>query len=53
MLTHYNVVNDGRWIGNNMEFTHNDRLCIPVPLFHCFGCVLALWRPSRTARRSF
>ncbi len=42
MLTHYNVVNDGRWIGNNMEFTHNDRLCIPVPLFHCFGCVLGV-----------
>lgn len=42
MLTHYNVVNNGRWIGNNMDFSHNDRLCIPVPLFHCFGCVLGV-----------
>ncbi len=42
MLTHYNVVNNGRWIGNNMELTHKDRLCIPVPLFHCFGCVLGV-----------
>ncbi len=42
MLTHYNVSNNGRWIGNNMDFTEKDRLCIPVPLFHCFGCVLGV-----------
>ena len=42
MLTHYNVVNDGKAIGDCMKFTHNDRLCIPVPLFHCFGCVLGV-----------
>lgn len=42
MLTHYNVVNDGKAIGDCMNFTHNDRLCIPVPLFHCFGCVLGV-----------
>lgn len=42
MLTHYNLVNNGMAIGDCMKFTHNDRLCIPVPLFHCFGCVLGV-----------
>lgn len=40
MLTHYNVANNGFWIGENQKLTSKDRLCIPVPLFHCFGCVL-------------
>ncbi|MBM7691370.1 fatty-acyl-CoA synthase [Peribacillus deserti] len=40
MLTHSNVVNNGFNIANCMKLTHNDRLCIPVPFFHCFGCVL-------------
>jgi len=42
MLTHYNIVNDGLLIGERMRFTENDRLCIPVPFFHCFGLVLAV-----------
>ena len=42
MLTHYNVVNNGKTIGDGMAFTPEDRLCIPVPFFHCFGCVLAI-----------
>ena len=42
MLTHYNVVNNGKSIGDCMNFTYEDRLCIPVPFFHCFGCVLAI-----------
>ena len=41
MLTHYNIVNNAYWIGNYMGFTNKDRLCIPVPFFHCFGCVLS------------
>lgn len=41
MLTHYNVVNNGKSIGDCMKFTENDKLCIPVPFFHCFGLVLA------------
>ncbi len=40
MLTHNNILNNGFQIGQCMELTHNDRLCIPVPFFHCFGCVL-------------
>ncbi|PKM93369.1 MAG: AMP-dependent synthetase [Firmicutes bacterium HGW-Firmicutes-1] len=42
MLTHYNIVNNGKNIGDCMHFTKDDRLCIPVPFFHCFGLVLGL-----------
>ena len=40
MLTHNNVVNNGKLIGDFMKLTERDRVCIPVPFFHCFGCVL-------------
>lgn len=42
MLTHHNIVNNGLSTGQSMKLTQNDRLCVCVPLFHCFGCVLAL-----------
>lgn len=42
MLTHYNIMNNGLTIGDGMKFTHEDKLCITVPFFHCFGMVLAL-----------
>jgi len=41
-LTHYNIGNNGYWIGENQQFTEKDRLCLGVPLFHCFGCVLGV-----------
>jgi fatty-acyl-CoA synthase len=41
-LTHYNIANNGYWIGKNQDFKPGDRLCLPVPLFHCFGCVLGV-----------
>jgi fatty-acyl-CoA synthase len=41
MLTHYNISNDGFFTGEHMGFTNNDKLCVCVPLFHCFGVVLA------------
>ncbi|TCP19052.1 AMP-binding protein [Simplicispira metamorpha] len=41
-LTHHNVVNNARFIAEAMNFTENDSLCIPVPLYHCFGMVLAV-----------
>ncbi|NLD88428.1 MAG: AMP-binding protein, partial [Clostridiales bacterium] len=42
MLTHYNIINNGFYIGENMKITSIDRMCIPVPFFHCFGLVLAV-----------
>ena len=42
MLTHYNVMNNGKGIGDCMKFTEKDKLCIPVPFFHCFGLVLGI-----------
>jgi fatty-acyl-CoA synthase len=39
-LTHHNVLNNGFFIGEAMQLTEHDRLCIPVPLYHCFGMVL-------------
>ncbi|KVL41250.1 AMP-binding protein [Burkholderia sp. MSMB1835] len=41
-LTHRNVVNNARSIAMAMRFTEQDSLCIPVPLYHCFGMVLAV-----------
>lgn len=41
MLTHYNIVNNARMVGDVMGMTEEDRLLIHVPLFHCFGCVMS------------
>lgn len=41
MLTHYNITNNGFLTGEHMKFTSEDKLCVCVPLFHCFGIVLA------------
>ena len=40
MLTHHNLVANGVYVGDCIELTENDRLCIPVPFYHCFGCVM-------------
>ena len=42
MLTHRNILNNGFYIGERERLTAVDRVCIPVPLFHCFGCVLGV-----------
>jgi fatty-acyl-CoA synthase len=39
-LTHHNILNNGFFIGETMRLGENDRICIPVPLYHCFGMVL-------------
>ena len=39
MLTHYNVVNNGKAIGDCMDLSTADRMMIQVPMFHCFGMV--------------
>jgi len=41
VLTHHGVLNNGYIIGEGMRFTEKDRLCIPVPFYHCFGMVLS------------
>ena len=40
MLTHHNLVANGLYVGDAIELTEVDRLCIPVPFYHCFGCVM-------------
>jgi fatty-acyl-CoA synthase len=40
MLSHHNVLNNGFFVGERMHLTENDRICIPVPFYHCFGMVL-------------
>ena len=39
-LTHHNILNNGYFVGEAMNLTHEDRICIPVPLYHCFGMVV-------------
>src|SRR5919197_5330387 len=39
-LSHHNILNNGFFVGERMRLTSADRLCIPVPLYHCFGMVL-------------
>ncbi len=39
-LTHHNILNNGFFLGEEMHFTPQDKICIPVPLYHCFGMVI-------------
>jgi fatty-acyl-CoA synthase len=39
-LTHHNILNNGYFIGERLHYTEKDRVCIPVPFYHCFGMVL-------------
>jgi fatty-acyl-CoA synthase len=41
-LSHHNIVNNGYFVAQRMTFSSNDRLCIPVPLYHCFGMVMGV-----------
>jgi fatty-acyl-CoA synthase len=40
MLTHHNVVNNGQFLAQGFHYTEQDRIVVPVPLFHCYGCVI-------------
>ena len=39
-LSHHNILHNGFFIGERMHYTSADRVCLPVPFFHCFGMVL-------------
>ena len=39
-LSHHNILNNGFFVGEGLNYTENDRVCIPVPLYHCFGMVM-------------
>jgi fatty-acyl-CoA synthase len=40
MLTHHNVVNNGQFLAQGFHYTEQDKVVVPVPLFHCYGCVI-------------
>jgi fatty-acyl-CoA synthase len=40
LLTHHNIVNNGRFLAQGFHYTEQDRIVVPVPLFHCYGCVI-------------
>ncbi len=40
MLTHHNIVNNGQFLAQGFHYTEQDSVVVPVPLFHCFGCVI-------------
>jgi fatty-acyl-CoA synthase len=42
MLTNRNIVNNAYWLGEGLALTPSDKLCVPVPFFHCFGCVIGV-----------
>jgi fatty-acyl-CoA synthase len=42
MLTNRNIVNNGYWLAEGLALTPADKLCVPVPFFHCFGCVIGV-----------
>ena len=39
-LSHHNILNNGYFVGEVLRYTERDRICLPVPFYHCFGCVL-------------
>jgi fatty-acyl-CoA synthase len=39
-LSHHNILNNGWFVGEVLKYTEDDRICLPVPFYHCFGCVL-------------
>ena len=40
-LSHHNILNNGFFVGEALRYTAEDRICTPVPFYHCFGCVMA------------
>jgi fatty-acyl-CoA synthase len=48
LLTHVNLVNNGRFFGEYLKLNEHDRICVPVPLFHCFGSVIGSMTAAMT-----
>ena len=48
MLTHRNIVNNGQFLAQGFHYTEQDSICLPVPLFHCYGCVIGTMTVSYT-----
>jgi fatty-acyl-CoA synthase len=40
-LSHHNILNNGYFVGRTLKYTEKDRICVPVPLYHCFGQVMS------------
>jgi fatty-acyl-CoA synthase len=40
LLTHHNIVNNGQFLAQGFHYTEQDKIVVPVPLFHCYGCVI-------------
>ncbi|NYV77555.1 AMP-binding protein [Streptomyces sp. UH6] len=40
-LSHHNILNNGYWVGRTIGYGEQDRICVPVPFYHCFGMVMA------------
>jgi fatty-acyl-CoA synthase len=51
-LSHHNILNNGYFVAELCDFTEADRVCLPVPFYHCFGWSWATSGASRTARAS-
>lgn len=51
-LSHHNILNNGYFVGEGVGYGEADRICLPVPLYHCFGMVMELSRRRRTAPAS-
>src|SRR2546425_513876 len=39
-LSHHNILNNGFFVGEQLQYSSADRICLPVPFYHCFGCVM-------------
>ena len=50
-LSHYNIMNCGRYIWQQVRMTDDDRVCLPVPLFHSFGMIVGMYTPYSERRR--
>jgi len=51
MLTHHNVVNNGQFLAQGFHYTEQDKIVVPVPLFHCYGCVIGTMSAVNSARQ--